>query len=57
MWKTISQAMGLTIPPEQLEAISPALDALWSGARRALDRDLSTVDPAVTFRPELEVEP
>lgn len=57
MWKSIAQALGLNIPESQLDAISPVLDALWKGARQALDRDLSSVDPAVTFRPDLGVEP
>jgi hypothetical protein len=57
MWKTIAQFLGLTIPEEQLDRIGPVLDALWKEARRALDRDLSAVDPAVTFRADLGGEP
>lgn len=57
MWKTIAQALGLQIPDGQLAAIEPALDALWKGTRQALDRDLSAVDPAIQFRPDLGVEP
>ena len=57
MWKTIARALGLDIPELQLDAISPILDSLWSQTRKALDRDLSRVDPAITFRPDLEVEP
>jgi hypothetical protein len=57
MWKTISQALGLNIPEAQLDTLSPVLDALWKGARQALDRDLSAVDPAIRFRPDLGVEP
>lgn len=57
MWKNIAQALGLTIPEQQLDNISPVLDALWRDARRALDRDLSQVEPAIVFRPELGVEP
>jgi hypothetical protein len=53
MWKNIAQALGLNLPDAQMEAISPVLDALWKGARQALDRDLSAVDPAITFRPNL----
>ena len=57
MWKNIAQALGLNIPQAQLDTLSPVLDALWAGARRALDRDLSSIDPAITFRPDLGVEP
>ena len=53
MWKNIAQALGLNIPEEQWNAISPILDALWSQTRQALDRDLSSVDPALTFHPDL----
>ncbi|MBI3696410.1 MAG: hypothetical protein HY238_16425 [Acidobacteria bacterium] len=53
MWKNIAQALGLSIPEQQLEAISPVLDSLWSQTRQALDRDLSRVDPALTFHPDL----
>ena len=57
MWKTISQALGLNIPEAQLDTLSPVLDALWKDARQALDRDLSAVEPAIRFRPDLGVEP
>jgi hypothetical protein len=57
MWKTIAEALGLNIPGDQLDRISPVLDALWRDTRRALDRDLSAVEPAITFRPDLGVEP
>jgi hypothetical protein len=57
MWKTIAQSLGLTLPEDQLERIGPVLDALWKDARRALDRDLSAVDPAIAFRADLGGEP
>jgi len=53
MWKNIAQALGLEIPPQQLETISPVLDQLWPQTRRALDRDLSHLDPAFNFRADL----
>ena len=53
MWKNIAQALGLNIPEDQLDKIAPALDALWAAARRALDRDLSSIDPALAFHPDL----
>ncbi|MBI3668151.1 MAG: hypothetical protein HY236_18280 [Acidobacteria bacterium] len=56
MWKNIAQALGLQIPDDQLEKISPTLDALWTATRRALDRDLSSVEPALTFHADLGSE-
>ena len=53
MWKNIAQALSLNIPEQQLDAISPVLDSLWAETRRALDRDLSRIDPALTFHPDL----
>ena len=53
MWKNIAEALGLNIPEPQLNTISPVLDALWAAARKALDRDLSNIDPAITFHPDL----
>lgn len=57
MWKNIARALGLDIPEQQLDTISAVLDSLWSQARKALDRDLSSIDPAVTFHPDLGAEP
>jgi hypothetical protein len=56
MWKNVAQALGIEIPEAQLETISPVLDSLWAGTRKALDRDLTAVDPAITFRPDLASE-
>ncbi len=56
MWKNIAQALGLQIPEAQLDAIAPMLDAMWDQTRRALDRDLSAVDPAIKFHPDLRGE-
>ena len=52
MWKDIARALGLAIPDQQLDAISPVLDRLWMDVRRALERDLSATDPAFAFRPD-----
>jgi len=57
MWKTIAQALGLQIPDDHLAAIEPALDSLWKGTRQALDRDLSAIDPVITFRADVGGEP
>ncbi len=51
----MAQALGLNIPDQQLETISPVLDSLWSETRRTLDRDLSSIDPVLTFRPDIGV--
>ena len=51
MWKKITELYGWNIPTADLERLTPALDALQQRAQRALDRDLSTVEPAPVFRP------
>jgi hypothetical protein len=51
-WKTLAQERRFDIPDHQLEAIAPALEALYETVRPALDRDLSTIDPVLTFRPD-----
>ncbi len=53
MWKQIAKALGLNIPEQQLDTISPVLDLLWTDTRRALDRDLSATDPAIDFHADL----
>lgn len=53
----MAQALRLNIPDEQLQTISPVLDALWAEARRALDRDLSHLDPALQFHAGIGVTP
>ena len=57
MWKEIAQKLDLEIPEQQMERISPVLDRVWSDIRRVLDRDLSELDPAVNFHPDLRGEP
>ncbi len=57
MWKEIAQKLGMEIPEQQMERISPVLDRLWSDVRRVLDKDLSELDPAVNFHPDLRGEP
>jgi hypothetical protein len=49
--KTAAEAFDLDIPEDQLEEIQPVLDELIQRVRRALDHDLSTVDPVTAFRP------
>jgi hypothetical protein len=49
MWKNIAEALDLKIPEAQLDRIAPVLDVLWEQTRRALDRDLSAIEPAIKF--------
>ena len=51
MWKNIAQALDLKIPEAQIDRIAPVLDVLWDQTRRALDRDLSAIEPAIKFHP------
>ena len=57
MWKNIAQSLNLKIPEAQLDQIAPVLDVLWEQTRRALDRDLSAIEPAVKFHPDPRGEP
>ena len=54
MLKPIAEALDMGIPDEQLEEIEPALDDLMRNIRRALDRDLATIDPVMHFQPPSE---
>jgi hypothetical protein len=56
MWKKITEIYGWNIPAEDLERLTPALDGLRERAGRALDHDLSTVEPALVFRPASDGE-
>ena len=51
-WKKLAEASRLGIPDDELERLAPVLEALEESLRRALDRDLSTVEPVAVFRPE-----
>jgi hypothetical protein len=51
MWDKLSELYGWNIPKADLERLTPALDSLTERARRALDRDLGTVEPVTVFRP------
>jgi hypothetical protein len=51
MWKKITELYGWNIPAADLERLTPALESLRERAGRALDHDLSTVEPAPVFRP------
>ena len=51
-WTKIAEEMDLRIPKEEMEAVSAVLDRLYNDLRPALDRDLSTIEPVGTFRPD-----
>jgi len=51
MWSKLAELYGWNIPADDLTRLTPALDSLAERARRALDRDLSTVEPTAVFRP------
>ena len=51
MWKQMAEAMRLNIPDAELERAAAVLESLYEDVRPALDRDLSTIEPAADFRP------
>jgi hypothetical protein len=51
MWNKIAELQGWNIPAADLERLTPPLDSLYERVRRALDRDLSTIEPTPVFRP------
>jgi len=50
MWKQMAEAMQLNIPEAELERAAAILESLYENVRPALDRDLSTIEPAAVFR-------
>ncbi len=54
MLKPIAETLNINIPDEQLDEIEPVLDELMRDIRRALDRDLATIDPVTRFQPGSE---
>jgi hypothetical protein len=57
MWQRIAALRQFNSPSEQLEAITPVLEALFQQVGKALDRDLSTTEPALTFRCDVRLTP
>lgn len=51
-WKTAAQALDLGIPEQRVEAVAPILDGLMAAVRKALDRDLSLVEPVAVYHPQ-----
>jgi len=50
-WKKVAEGQRINVGSAQIETIAPLLDALAESARRALDHDLSLVEPIAVFRP------
>lgn len=57
MWQRIAALRAFGIPDDQLAEIVPILEALSEQVRQALDRDLSTTEPALTFRCDVRLSP
>ncbi len=57
MWQRIAALRAFGIPDEQLADIVPILEVLSEQVRQALDRDLSTTEPALTFRCDVRLTP
>ena len=51
MWKQMAEAMQLNIPEAERERTAAILESLYENVQPALDRDLSTIEPAADFRP------
>jgi hypothetical protein len=49
MWKQMAEAMQLNIPEAEMEKVAAILDSVYQSVRPALDRDLSTIEPAGVF--------
>ena len=52
MWKKIAQEMNLCILEEDMKVISMVLDRLHAELQPVFDRDLSTIEPVGSFRPD-----
>jgi hypothetical protein len=52
MWKMMAELYGWNIPEREMERLAPVIEALRERTTKALDRDLSTVDPVMVFRPD-----
>jgi len=55
-WKAIAQANGFEIPESDWDRIAPALDALESVFRPAVEQLPDDALPIMTFHPEDEAE-
>ena len=53
-WIKAAEALELGIPEERVAAVAPILEGLMASARKALDRDLSLIEPVTVFRPQRE---
>ncbi len=50
MWKQMAEALRLNIPEAEMEKVAAILDSVYASIGPALDRDLSTIEPAGVFR-------
>ena len=50
MWKQMAEALQLNIPEAEMEKVAAILDSVYVSVGPALDRDLSTIEPAGVFR-------
>ncbi len=51
-WRQLAEGLDLKIPQEHLERSTPVLDQMYADFNKAVDRDLSTVEPVGGFRPD-----
>lgn len=51
-WQQLGQALDLKIPKDHLDRSTPVLEQMYADFNRAVDRDLSTVEPVGSFRPD-----
>jgi hypothetical protein len=49
--KQAAEAWQFNIPSEELDRIAPVVEDVTAAIEKALDRDLSTMDPLPHFRP------
>lgn len=51
-WHHLAEALDLKIPKERLDRSAPVLDQMYADFNKAVDRDLSSVEPVGSFRPD-----
>ena len=51
-WHQLAEALDLKFPKEHLDRTAPVLDQMYADFNKAVDRDLSTVEPVGSFRPD-----
>lgn len=48
-WQTLARVLAADVPAEQIEKVTPSLDALEVAFRPLLERLTDTVEPAICF--------